>query len=72
MINGIVLKELNTHSDERGFFREIIRVTDEFFAEGFGQWSHSLMFAGVISLAPPPHPDGLVVRGQWSAARRSM
>jgi dTDP-4-dehydrorhamnose 3,5-epimerase len=48
MIDGIVLKELVTHSDDRGFFREIIRVTDDFFHEGFGQWSHSLMFNGVI------------------------
>jgi dTDP-4-dehydrorhamnose 3,5-epimerase len=39
---------LKTHADERGFFRELIRVTDDFFSEGFGQWSHSLMFDGVI------------------------
>jgi dTDP-4-dehydrorhamnose 3,5-epimerase len=43
VIEGVVLKDLVTHSDERGFFREIIRVTDDFFGEGFGQWSHSLM-----------------------------
>jgi len=48
MIDGIVFKELATHGDERGFFREIIRGSDDFFAEGFGQWSHSLMFDGVI------------------------
>lgn len=48
MIDGVVLKDLTTHSDERGFFREIIRVTDDFFAEGFGQWSVSLMYTGVI------------------------
>ena len=48
MINGVVLKELATHTDERGFFREIIRTTDDFFAEGFGQWSHSLMYTGVV------------------------
>ena len=47
MIDGVVLKELVTNTDERGFFREIIRVSDDFFAEGFGQWSHSLMYAGV-------------------------
>ena len=47
MIEGVRFKELVTHTDERGFFREIIRVTDDFFSEGFGQWSHSLMFAGV-------------------------
>jgi len=48
MIDGIVIKELTTHADDRGFFREIIRVSDDFFSEGFGQWSHSLMFAEVI------------------------
>ncbi|QEM66795.1 hypothetical protein FO488_00545 [Geobacter sp. FeAm09] len=48
MIDGIVFKELTTHGDERGFFREIIRRDDDFFIEGFGQWSHSLMFTGVI------------------------
>ena len=48
MIDGIIIKELTTHSDERGFFREIIRANDDFFAEGFGQWSHSLMYDGAI------------------------
>ena len=48
MIDGVVLKSLETHRDERGFFREIIRQTDDFFQEGFGQWSHSLMYPGVI------------------------
>ncbi len=44
-IDGVVVKELVTHEDERGFFREIVRSTDEFFGP-FGQWSHSLMHAG--------------------------
>ena len=48
MIEGVMLKDLVTHIDERGFFRELIRGTDEFFAEGFGQWSHSLMYPGTI------------------------
>lgn len=47
VIQGVWTKPLVTHTDERGFFREIIRVTDDIFAEGFGQWSHSLMFDGV-------------------------
>ncbi len=47
MIQGVLLKDLVTHTDERGFFREILRVTDDFFSEGFGQWSHSLMYTGV-------------------------
>ena len=44
-IDGVELKELVTHQDERGFFREVIRETDPFF-EHFGQWSHSLMYPG--------------------------
>jgi dTDP-4-dehydrorhamnose 3,5-epimerase len=48
MIEGVVIKELVTHADERGFFREIIRMTDDFFAEGFGQLSHSLVYPGVV------------------------
>ena len=48
MINGVILQNLVTHADERGFFREIIRLTDDFFTEGFGQWSHSLMYQDVV------------------------
>jgi dTDP-4-dehydrorhamnose 3,5-epimerase len=45
-IEGVELKELVTHADERGFFREVLRETDSLF-EHFGQWSHSLMYPGV-------------------------
>jgi dTDP-4-dehydrorhamnose 3,5-epimerase len=45
-IDGVVLSELVTHVDERGFFREILRESDSHF-EHFGQWSHSLMYPGV-------------------------
>lgn len=45
MLDGVEIKKLVTHADERGFFREVIRETDEFF-DHFGQWSHSLMFPG--------------------------
>jgi len=48
MIEGVSLKELITHADERGFFREVIRSTDEFFSAGFGQLSHSLVYGGVV------------------------
>jgi dTDP-4-dehydrorhamnose 3,5-epimerase len=48
MIAGVEAKELVTHLDERGFFREIIRVSDDLFSEGFGQWSHSYMYTGVV------------------------
>ena len=43
MIEGIVIKSIVSHSDERQAFREIIRVTDSFFGEGFGQFSHAIM-----------------------------
>ena len=55
-IQGVELKPLVTHPDDRGFFRELIRVTDDFFAEGFGQLSHSLMYPGV-SKAWHIHPN---------------
>jgi dTDP-4-dehydrorhamnose 3,5-epimerase len=48
MIDGVIIKELVTNADERGFFREIIRITDDFFGVGFGQLSHSLVYPGVI------------------------
>ena len=48
MIEGVIVKELKTYPDERGFFREIVRVTDDFFVEGFAQWSHSKMYRDVI------------------------
>lgn len=48
MIKGVEFKDVVTHPDERGFFRELIRATDPFFSEGFGQWSHSCMLPGVI------------------------
>ncbi len=45
MLHGVDIKELVTNSDERGFFREVIRESDGFF-DHFGQWSHSLMYPG--------------------------
>jgi len=47
MIEGVELKQLTRHCDERGYFQEIIRSTDDFFV-GFGQWSVSSMYQGVI------------------------
>lgn len=48
MIDGVVFKDLVTYTDERGFFREIIRTTDDVFSTDFGQLSHSLVGAGVV------------------------
>lgn len=48
MIEGVMIKKLATHVDDRGFFRELIRSTDDFFKEGFGQLSVAQMRLGVI------------------------
>ena len=48
MIDGVVIKELTTHVDERGFFRELVRGDDPVFLQGFGQLSHSLVHLGVV------------------------
>lgn len=48
-IIGVQFKNLKSHGDQRGFFREIVRVSDDFFGEGsFGQWSHSKMAKDVV------------------------
>jgi dTDP-4-dehydrorhamnose 3,5-epimerase len=47
MINGVQIARLQQHNDGRGYFIENIRVTDPFF-DGFGQWSESFMYQGVI------------------------
>ena len=61
MIAGVQIKELVTHGDERGFFREIIRESDGFFAAGFGQMSHSLVQTGVLKAW-----HGHTVQTQWT------
>lgn len=48
LIAGVIKGELTRHRDERGFFEELIKGTDDFFKEGFGQLSHSFMYPGVI------------------------
>ena len=47
-IDGVTVQQLARHADDRGYFEELIRVTDSFFSEGFGQLSHSKMFPGVV------------------------
>lgn len=48
MIDGVQTKQLIRHPDERGFFEELLRVSDPIFKEGFGQLSRSSMIAGVV------------------------
>lgn len=48
MIDGVEIKELVIHSDERGFFCEIIRKSDPIFKNSFGQLSCSVSHQGVF------------------------
>ncbi len=48
MIEGVEIKELVMHKDERGFFCELIRSSDSFFQGKFGQLSHSMSRQGVF------------------------
>lgn len=61
MIEGVIIKDLITHADERGYFRELIRVNDDIFQAGFGQLSHSLVKPGVIKAW-----HGHKVQYQWT------
>lgn len=46
---GVEIKQLKTHRDDRGFFRELVRSTDAIFERGvFAQWSHSRMVRNVV------------------------
>jgi dTDP-4-dehydrorhamnose 3,5-epimerase-like enzyme len=44
MIDGVETKDLVTHRDDRGLFRELIRGSDPIFEEGFAQWSHTMSY----------------------------
>jgi dTDP-4-dehydrorhamnose 3,5-epimerase len=48
MIDGVEIKYLETHTDHRGFFREVIRYDDLFMSEQIKQISHSKVYSGVI------------------------
>jgi len=47
-INDVKIIELTTHTDERGFFREIFRFSENFKNLIVEQLSHSLVNEGVI------------------------
>lgn len=68
MIAGVVIKKLVRHIDERGFFEELIRKTDDFFKEGFGQWSHAERHEGEI-VAWHYHPTQI---DWWFIARGKL
>ena len=49
MIDGVKFKMLKSWPDDRGFFREVVRKTDDVFdGEKFSQWSHSKMTKDVV------------------------
>jgi len=47
VIEGVEIKELVIHRDERGVFGEIIRNSEKIFRGNFAQLSYSKVFAGV-------------------------
>ena len=48
MIEGVEFKNIISHVDERGFFRELLRIDDKILGDSLGQISHSLVYSGVI------------------------
>jgi len=47
-IDGVIIKDLVTHQDERGFFREMLRMNEDFPVSHVGQLSHSMVNAGIL------------------------
>ena len=47
MINGVKIKELVTHCDDRGYFREVLRDDDNLLKR-FGQTSVTETYPGII------------------------
>ena len=48
MIDGVKLLNLETHGDNRGFFREVFRFPESFPNISVGQLSHSEVNEGVV------------------------
>ena len=61
MIDGIKIIELKTHNDERGFFKEIIRLKN--YEDKFtrGQLSHSMVKKNVLKAW-----HGHKIQSQWN------
>ena len=47
-IEGVIIKNIVTHGDERGFFREMLRVNEDFPLTHVGQLSHSMVNSGIL------------------------
>jgi dTDP-4-dehydrorhamnose 3,5-epimerase len=61
VIDGVEIIELTTHKDDRGFFREIFRFSEQFQSIPVGQLSHSLVEEGVVK-----GWHGHVYQSQWN------
>ena len=61
MIDGVKIIKLTTHEDDRGFFREIFRFSEQFEGIPVGQLSHSMVQEGVIKAW-----HGHVYQSQWN------
>ncbi|MBM7622073.1 dTDP-4-dehydrorhamnose 3,5-epimerase [Bacillus tianshenii] len=48
MINGVQIKKLTKHCDDRGFFAELVRDDEPELLSRFGQASWSMSYPGVI------------------------
>jgi len=61
VIDGVKIINLTTHGDERGFFREIFRFSEQYKGVPVGQLSHSLVKEGVVKAW-----HGHVYQSQWN------
>ena len=61
MIDGVKIIKLTTHEDDRGFFREIFRFSEQFEGIPVGQLSHSMVQEGVVKAW-----HGHVYQSQWN------
>jgi len=61
MIHDIKIIDIKTHNDDRGFFREIFRFSEQFKGVPVGQLSHSRVNEGIIKAW-----HGHVYQSQWN------
>jgi len=61
MIHDIKIIDIKTHSDDRGFFREVVRFPEDFINIPIGQISHSRVKEGIIK-----GWHGHVYQSQWN------
>ncbi len=48
VIEGVLVKDITTHGDQRGFFREMLRIDEDFSLDHVGQLSHSLVNSDIL------------------------